>query len=211
MPGFNPDVALHKLHVDPTFKPVKQKKRNFSDEKNHAIRSEIDDLLKAGAIKELQFPELISNVVMASREDFTWDKECEEAFEGLKGYLGSPKLLTKPEGNEELQLYMVVSKGVVSSVLIREESLVTSARKLKAYFQAHPILVVTGQSLKKLISNPAQSRRLTTWAIELSEFEINFSPRTGVKAQALADFVIECTARPTPKITSTKLSPQEPR
>ena len=33
MPGVDPQVALHKLHADPTFKPVKQKKRNFNEEK----------------------------------------------------------------------------------------------------------------------------------------------------------------------------------
>ncbi|GAA0157479.1 hypothetical protein LIER_14737 [Lithospermum erythrorhizon] len=34
-------------------------------------------------------------------------------------------------------------------------------------------------------------RRLTTWAIELSEFEISYEQQTSIKAQALADFIIE--------------------
>ncbi|GAA0153669.1 hypothetical protein LIER_37718 [Lithospermum erythrorhizon] len=33
------------------------------------------------------------------------------AFEELKQYLGSPKLLTKPEEGEELQEYLAVSEG----------------------------------------------------------------------------------------------------
>ncbi|GAA0183934.1 hypothetical protein LIER_42485 [Lithospermum erythrorhizon] len=41
MPGVNPDVALHRLHVGPMFHPIKQRKRTFSEEKNLAIREEI--------------------------------------------------------------------------------------------------------------------------------------------------------------------------
>ncbi|GAA0162624.1 hypothetical protein LIER_39448 [Lithospermum erythrorhizon] len=57
----------------------------------------------------------------ASRKEFIWDEECAKAFEELKAYLGSPKILTEPEGKEKLQLYLTVSKGAVSSVLIKEE------------------------------------------------------------------------------------------
>ena len=34
------------------------------------------------------------------------------------------------------------------------------------------------------------------WAIELGEFDIEYIPRTAVKAQALADFVTEFTGAP---------------
>ncbi|GAA0138842.1 hypothetical protein LIER_00508 [Lithospermum erythrorhizon] len=120
----------------------------------------------------------------ASREEFTWDEECSKSFEELKTYLGSQKILTRPEGKEELQLYLAISEGAVSSVLIREEekiqkpiyyishvlhgpeenypliekfvlALITSARKLKAYFESHPIAVVTKQPLKRILSNLA--------------------------------------------------------
>ncbi|GAA0140562.1 hypothetical protein LIER_01882 [Lithospermum erythrorhizon] len=57
----------------------------------------------------------------ASREEFLWDEECAKAFEELKDYLGSPKILTQPEGKEELQLYLAISKGSLNKVLIREE------------------------------------------------------------------------------------------
>ncbi|GAA0185114.1 hypothetical protein LIER_32402 [Lithospermum erythrorhizon] len=64
-----------------------------------------------------------------------------------------------------------------------------------------PIHVVTDQPLKRVLASPTLSRRLTNWAVELSEFELSDIPRISIKAQALADFVIECTARapgPTP-------------
>ncbi|GAA0155144.1 hypothetical protein LIER_12939 [Lithospermum erythrorhizon] len=42
MPWVDANIAIHKLHVDPIHRPVKQKKRNFSEEKNHGICEEID-------------------------------------------------------------------------------------------------------------------------------------------------------------------------
>ncbi|GAA0161164.1 hypothetical protein LIER_17541 [Lithospermum erythrorhizon] len=67
MPGIDTSVSLHQLHVDSMYKPVKQKKRPFNDEKNQAVRAEADLLLKAGAIRELQFPEWVANVVLVKK------------------------------------------------------------------------------------------------------------------------------------------------
>ncbi|GAA0164586.1 hypothetical protein LIER_20182 [Lithospermum erythrorhizon] len=75
-----------------------------------------------------------------------------------------------------------------------------TARKLNIYFEAHPIKVITDQPLKRVLASPALSRRLTTWAIELSEFEISYEPRANIKTQALADFIVECTARPPQRV-----------
>ncbi|GAA0149045.1 hypothetical protein LIER_08317 [Lithospermum erythrorhizon] len=54
----------------------------------------------------------------AAKEEFVWDSQCDAAFKELKQYLGSSKLLTRPEESKELQLYLVVSEGAVSSVLL---------------------------------------------------------------------------------------------
>ena len=51
-------------------------------------------------------------------------------------------------------------------------ALVTMARKLKSYFQAHTIIVLTDQPLKRAMSNPEAVGRMALWAIELSEFDI---------------------------------------
>ncbi|GAA0160782.1 hypothetical protein LIER_17258 [Lithospermum erythrorhizon] len=56
MPGVDPNIALHRLHVDSSFRPIKQKKRNFSEEKNPAIQKEVADLIRSHTIRELQFP-----------------------------------------------------------------------------------------------------------------------------------------------------------
>ena len=37
------------------------------------------------------------------------------------------------------------------------------------------------------------ARRMTLWTIELSEFDIQYSPRTAIKGQVVADFIPEYT------------------
>ncbi|XP_077232060.1 uncharacterized protein LOC143865910 [Tasmannia lanceolata] len=68
-----------------------------------------------------------------------------------------------------------------------------AARKLRPYFQAHTIKVLTDQPLRQVLHKPSTSGRLMKWAVELSEFEILYMPRLAIKAQVLADFVVECT------------------
>ncbi|KAK0607172.1 hypothetical protein LWI29_010695 [Acer saccharum] len=71
--------------------------------------------------------------------------------------------------------------------------LITAARKLMPYFQAHKIRVHTNCPLKLILQKPEVSGRLTKWAIELSEFDVEYLPRTAIKGQAVADFVAEFT------------------
>ena len=52
---------------------------------------------------------------------------------------------------------------------------------------------MTDQSLRQVLQKPEASGRLLKWAIELSQFEILYTPRTAIKSQALADFVAKCT------------------
>ncbi|XP_077228399.1 uncharacterized protein LOC143861356 [Tasmannia lanceolata] len=68
-----------------------------------------------------------------------------------------------------------------------------AARKLRPYFQAHTIKVLTDQPLRQVHHRPDISGRLVNWAVELSEFNIQYVPRPSIKAQVLADFVAECT------------------
>ena len=72
-------------------------------------------------------------------------------------------------------------------------ALVMAARKLKPYFQAHTIIVLMNQPLKRAMSSPEAARRMALWAIELSEFDVQYRPRTAVKGQIVADFIAEYT------------------
>ena len=72
-------------------------------------------------------------------------------------------------------------------------TLIVASRKLRQYFQANPILVMTDQPIKKSMNKPEVTSRMIQWAIELSQFDIEYLPRTAIKAQALADFITEFT------------------
>ena len=73
-------------------------------------------------------------------------------------------------------------------------ALVTTARRLRPYFQAHTIEIPTKHPMKQILHKPETSRRLVKWDKELSEFEIKYKPRTTIKGQVLADFIMEFTS-----------------
>ncbi|KAL0445743.1 UNVERIFIED_CONTAM: hypothetical protein Slati_1702200 [Sesamum latifolium] len=70
--GIGPKVITHYLKIDPSIKPVKQKKRHFGPEKNKIIQAEVDKLMTAGHIEEIQFPEWLSNVVLVLKPGGKW-------------------------------------------------------------------------------------------------------------------------------------------
>ena len=72
-------------------------------------------------------------------------------------------------------------------------ALITAARKLKLYFQAHTIIVLTDQLLKRAMSGLEAVGGMALWTIELSEFDIQYRPRTAIKGQAVVDFIAEYT------------------
>ena len=72
-------------------------------------------------------------------------------------------------------------------------ALMTAARKLKPYFQAHVIIILTDQPLKKAMSSLEAAGRMALWAIELSKFDVRYRPRTSMKGQVVAHFIAEYT------------------
>ena len=72
-------------------------------------------------------------------------------------------------------------------------ALVTAAQKLKPYFQANTIIVLSDQPLKRAISSPEVAEMMALWAIELSKFDIQYCPRTAIKGQIVVDFITEYT------------------
>ena len=72
-------------------------------------------------------------------------------------------------------------------------TLIVALRKLSPYFQAYTILVTTDQTLRKVMGRLDTTGRMVQWAIELSQFNVDYKLRTAIKAQALADFVVEFT------------------
>ncbi|GKB25873.1 reverse transcriptase domain-containing protein [Tanacetum coccineum] len=70
-------------------------------------------------------------------------------------------------------------------------ALVHASKRLKRYFQAHPIIVITDQPIQQVLSRPEVAGRLQKWSIELGEYAIHYRPRVSVKGQILADFIVE--------------------
>ena len=72
MGGINPTVITHRLNTNPSFKPVKQKRMSFAPERQKAINEEVGKLLQAGAIREVEYPEWLANVVLVKKANGKW-------------------------------------------------------------------------------------------------------------------------------------------
>ena len=72
-------------------------------------------------------------------------------------------------------------------------ALMVTSRKLRPYFLAHPIEVLTNYPLRRVLQKPEAPGELLKWATELGQFEVNFRPRTKIKEQALANFIAKFT------------------
>jgi hypothetical protein len=85
-------------------------------------------------------------------------------------------------------------------------TLLIASRKLRHYFQGHPIKVVTDRSLETILRNPNVIGRVAKWAMELQPFKISFETIKVIKSKALAKFTAEWTdpfADEPPKVEST--------
>ncbi|KAL2491505.1 RNA-directed DNA polymerase [Abeliophyllum distichum] len=75
-------------------------------------------------------------------------------------------------------------------------ALIVPVTKLRPYFQSHTVQVMTNQPIKQIIYRPETSRKMLKRKVELREFDVEFKPRTAIKAQVLADFTIKVTIPP---------------
>ncbi|XP_004305397.1 PREDICTED: uncharacterized protein LOC101305968 [Fragaria vesca subsp. vesca] len=110
------------------------------------------------------------------KENVAWGPEHDDAFNNIKAYLAAVPLLSKPVPGEVLYLYLAVSATAISAALTRHDhdnelpvyycgrgftdpetrypdieklalALITAA-KIKQYFQAHTIHVLTNHPLR---------------------------------------------------------------
>ena len=124
-----------------------------------------------------------------------------------------------PEAGDTLYLYLAASDIAVSAALFKEcgdaklrpmffvskslndaetryshleraaLALQIATPKLRPYFQALPVVVLTNLPLRGIIHKPDLSGRMAYWAMELSEYDIQYKPRLSKKGQVLADFL----------------------
>ena len=72
MTGISLVNASHKLNVLPSARPVLQRVWRFHPDRHQTIRTEVDNLLKAGFIREVKYPEWPANVVVVSKKGGKW-------------------------------------------------------------------------------------------------------------------------------------------
>ncbi|GJY82620.1 reverse transcriptase domain-containing protein [Tanacetum coccineum] len=70
-------------------------------------------------------------------------------------------------------------------------SLIHMTRRLRRYFEAHPVKVITDQPIRNILNNTETFGKLAKYAVELGAYNITFIPRNNVKGQVLADFLSE--------------------
>jgi hypothetical protein len=51
-----------------------------------------------------------------------------------------------------------------------------TARKLKHYFQAHPIEVLSSYGIGEVLHNREATSKISKWAVELGAYQITFKP-----------------------------------
>ena len=72
MYGIDPDFLFYRLTMDEKVRLVIQRRRKFNEERRLVFKEETQKLLKAGHIREIQYPEWLANVVLVKKENGKW-------------------------------------------------------------------------------------------------------------------------------------------
>jgi hypothetical protein len=72
-------------------------------------------------------------------------------------------------------------------------AIILTRRKLRHYFEGHPITVVSSFPLGEIAQNREASGRVVKWVVELMGETLSYAPRKAIKSQVLADFLAEWT------------------
>jgi hypothetical protein len=72
-------------------------------------------------------------------------------------------------------------------------AVVLARRKLRHYFEAHPVTVVSSFPLREIIRNLDVADRIAKWSVELMGETLAYASRKAIKSKILADFVAEWT------------------
>jgi hypothetical protein len=60
-------VIEHKLGIDPSYKPIKQKERRYTPERHETIQQKVNKLLEAGFIGPVDYPSWLANPVLVEK------------------------------------------------------------------------------------------------------------------------------------------------
>ncbi|GMP96894.1 hypothetical protein CsSME_00045332 [Camellia sinensis var. sinensis] len=152
---------------------------------------------------------------------FEWNQEHQKAFERIKAALTSPQTMIAPQPGVPLMLYLTSTPKSIGALLVQDVdgverpvyyisrkirgaevrytpverhclALVFTAQKLRHYFLAHQIQIVTkSDPIRYLLSKPALTGKVARWLLALGEFEITCVAPKAIKSQALADLLAQ--------------------
>nr|GEW57257.1 reverse transcriptase domain-containing protein [Tanacetum cinerariifolium] len=192
-------LIKHALNVNNSVSPIAQKRRVLE--------------------RALPFFEMLKNITKENKEDYRWTEEAEHALQELKKLILELPTLTG-EQKETLFVYLATSCDAVSGVLVADRKgkqtpiryvsrtlheaernydpleklalcLLHISQRLRRYFEAHLIKVITDQPVKQILNKPEASGKIAKYFVELGAYNITYIPRTAVKGQILADFINE--------------------
>nr|GEV44998.1 hypothetical protein [Tanacetum cinerariifolium] len=124
------------------------------------------------------------------KSDLQWTAKAEAAFKEMKRLITKLPTLIAPIEKEELIVYLAAAREPVSVVLMTKKE----AKQMPVYFVSRALQgpEINYTSMEKLVLSLVHvAGGLQKWSIELGEYDIQYRPRTSVKGQILADFIVK--------------------
>ncbi|GKB82058.1 reverse transcriptase domain-containing protein [Tanacetum coccineum] len=173
MIGVSQGIIEHNLNVNTSIEMMCQKRKVLAPEKSNAVARDVGEWVKAGIVRSVKYPTWISNPVLVKKCYMVTSEEIR----------ANPK---KTRSLADLQ-----SPRIVKVMQSLAEKLAALNRRLRRYFEAHPVKVITDQPIKQILTKTEPLGKLAKYAVELGAYNIMFEPRNAVKGQVLADFITE--------------------
>nr|GEU60330.1 reverse transcriptase domain-containing protein [Tanacetum cinerariifolium] len=197
--------AITELEQPQTLKDIQSLKKKLAT---------FSRFLSKGAERSLPFFKVLKSC--KGKKIIHWTDEADKSFKEMKKFIQALPMLIAPRAGETLIMYPTASKESINAVLFTKRSkgqiliyfvsrvlqgaklnypvleklilaLVHAARRLRRYFQAHTIMVLTGKPIKQALTGPETTRRVAKWAIKLGKHDIVFLKRD--ERETPADFV----------------------
>ncbi|XP_071709047.1 uncharacterized protein [Rutidosis leptorrhynchoides] len=72
MTGVPRDIAEHKLNVNPSVTPIRQKMRHMALERSDWLCAKVDNLVRANILREVRYQTWVANPVLVKKADGNW-------------------------------------------------------------------------------------------------------------------------------------------